>query len=149
MEPEICMKMLRYLSEKCRAKFLVTTLSYSIVKIACLNDAFSEIFELEASPIEVQLLPQKDKRRKKRKGEKKKLKTPKAYFLVKKLQILISVHASSKNVVNCRLVERKAYYHVADFFLSRLELIWLIFRLNISQMSKKWAFCKKLWESMG
>ena len=65
MEPEICTKMLRNLSEKRRAKFHATTLSYSMVKIARLDDAFSETFELEASPIEGHSLPQKDKKRKK------------------------------------------------------------------------------------
>jgi len=52
MEPEICMKMLRNLSEKLRAKFPVTTHGYSRVKIARLDDAFSDFFELEASPVE-------------------------------------------------------------------------------------------------
>ena len=39
----------------------------SLVKIACLDDAFSEIFKLEASPGEGQSLlqQQKDKKRKK------------------------------------------------------------------------------------
>jgi len=36
--------MLRNLSEKIKAKFPVTTLSYSLVKIARGKDAFSEIF---------------------------------------------------------------------------------------------------------
>ena len=62
--------MLRNLSEKLRAKFPVTTLSYSVVKIACLDDAFSEIFEMEANPVEGQSLQQKDKKRRKGKGEK-------------------------------------------------------------------------------
>jgi len=35
--------------DKLAAKFPATTLSYSMVKMACLDDAFSEIFELEAS----------------------------------------------------------------------------------------------------
>jgi len=39
------MKMLRNVSEKLGAKFPATTLSYSMVKSACLNDAFPEIFE--------------------------------------------------------------------------------------------------------
>ena len=39
--------------------------------------------------------------------------------------------------------ERKASYHVANAFLSRLELIWLIFRLKISRMSKKYIFWQK------
>jgi len=43
---------------------------YSVVKISCLNDAFSEILELEASPEEGQQLRQKDKKRRKRKGDK-------------------------------------------------------------------------------
>ena len=42
----------------------ISTLIYSVVKIACLNNAFSEIFELEASPVEVQsLLQKKNKKR--------------------------------------------------------------------------------------
>lgn len=45
MEPEVCTKMLRNLSEKLVAKFPATTLSYPMVKVACLDDAFSEIFE--------------------------------------------------------------------------------------------------------
>ena len=40
-------------------------------KIARLDDAFSEIFQLEASPGEGQSLPQKDKKMRKKKGEKK------------------------------------------------------------------------------
>ena len=58
------------LSEKLQAKFPTTTLSYSVIEIAHLDDAFSEIFELEASPVEGQSLQQKDKKRRKRKGEK-------------------------------------------------------------------------------
>ena len=63
--------MLRNLSEKLVAKFPVTTLSYSMVKIACLEDAgHSEIFELAASPVEGQSLPQKYHKRRKSKGKK-------------------------------------------------------------------------------
>jgi len=40
-------------------------------KTACLDDAFSEWFKLEASPVEGKSLQQKEKRRK-RKGEKNK-----------------------------------------------------------------------------
>ena len=68
---EICTKTVKKLSEKLRAKFSATTAGYSMVKIACLDDAFSEFFVLEASPVECQSLQQKDKE-KKRKGEKKK-----------------------------------------------------------------------------
>jgi len=41
-----------------------------MVKIACLDDNFSEFFNLEASPIEAHSLQQKENRRK-RKGKKK------------------------------------------------------------------------------
>jgi len=77
MEPEICTKMLRNLSEKLRAKFTATTRGYSRVKIARLDDAFSDFFELEVSPVEGQSLHQKDKKRRKRKGGKKKRKLKK------------------------------------------------------------------------
>ena len=46
--------MLRNLSENLGAKFPATTISYSMVKSARGKDAFSEIFELEASPVERQ-----------------------------------------------------------------------------------------------
>jgi len=45
-----------------------------MVKIARLNDALSQYFELEASPAEGQPLQQKEKKRRKREGEKKKFK---------------------------------------------------------------------------
>ena len=61
--------MLRNLSEKLTTKFPATTLSYYMVKIARGNDVFSDIFELEASPVKGQTLP-----RKIRKGEKGKAK---------------------------------------------------------------------------
>jgi len=44
MEPEICTKMLKKLSEKLRAKFPATTPGCTIVKIACLDDASLEVF---------------------------------------------------------------------------------------------------------
>ena len=44
MEPEICTKMLKKWSEKLRPKFAATTPGCSMVKIACLDDAFLEVF---------------------------------------------------------------------------------------------------------
>ena len=44
MEPEICIKMLKKLSEKLRAKFPATARGYSMVKIARLDDAFLDVF---------------------------------------------------------------------------------------------------------
>jgi len=49
-ELEICTKMLRSWSEKLGAKFSSTTPGYFVVRIFRLDDAFSEILELEASP---------------------------------------------------------------------------------------------------
>ena len=46
----------KLITEKLRAKLPTTAHGYSMVKSAHLNDAFSEIFELEASPVEVQSL---------------------------------------------------------------------------------------------
>ena len=61
VEPEICTKMLKKLSEELRAKFPATARGYSMAKIARLDDTFSEFFELEASPVEGQSLQQKEK----------------------------------------------------------------------------------------
>ena len=44
MEPKICTKMLKKLSEKLAAKFPATTPGCSLVKIAHLDDAFLEVF---------------------------------------------------------------------------------------------------------
>ena len=44
MEPEICTEVLKKLSEKLRAKFPATPPSFSMVKIARLDDAFLEVF---------------------------------------------------------------------------------------------------------
>ena len=116
-KPEICTKMLRTLSEKLGANFPVTTLSYSMVKITCLNDAFSEILELEESPVKGQSPPQKDKKRKKRKGEKKikKNKKPKdvGHFLIQKL--VKRGAGGKKGMLSC----------CKYAFLSRFELIIL------------------------
>ena len=54
--PEICTKMLRNLTEKLGAKLPGTTPGYSMVKFACLEDSFSEFFELEESLLAGQLL---------------------------------------------------------------------------------------------
>jgi len=70
--------MLKKLSEELRAKFPAPTRGYSMAKIACLDDAFSECFKVEASLVKGQSLQQIEKKRRKRKGEKKKLKNRKA-----------------------------------------------------------------------
>ena len=81
--------MLKKLSEKLGAKFPATTPGCSMLKIARVNDAFSEVFQLQARPVEGQSLQQKQEKRRKRKGKKKiqKLKKPKdvGVFFVQKL----------------------------------------------------------------
>jgi len=62
-----------------------------MVKIARHKDAFSEIFELQASPVEGQSLPQKDKKR--RKKRRKKLDV--GHYL----QILISTHGHAHSML--------------------------------------------------
>ena len=71
MEPEISTKILRNLSEKLRAKLPSTTHGCSIVKFAPLDEAFSEVFELDKSPVEGQSLQQKDKKKGKKERHKK------------------------------------------------------------------------------
>ena len=80
MEPEISTKMLRNLNEKLRAELPATTHGNCMVKFLRLEDAFSEILNLEVSPVESQSLQQEYNKRRKRKG----------HFLV---QILISAQA--------------------------------------------------------
>ena len=73
MEPEICTKMLKNLSEKLRAKFPSTTPGWSMLKIARLDDAFLEVFSLQARPVHVegQSLQQKEKKRRKKERREK------------------------------------------------------------------------------
>ena len=72
IEPEICTKMLRNLSEKLVAKSLTASRGYSMAKFARPDEhAFSEGFEREASPVEGQSLQQKDRKRRKKQTQKK------------------------------------------------------------------------------
>ena len=64
MEPEICTKMRKKLSEKLGAKFPATTPGYSMVKIGRLEDAFLEVFLTAGKP-------RKKRNRRKKEGEKK------------------------------------------------------------------------------
>ena len=58
------------LREKLGAKFPATTTGYSMLKFDRLNDAFLEVFSPQESPVEGQLLQQKEKERRKKEGEK-------------------------------------------------------------------------------
>lgn len=57
LEPQICDKMLKTWREKLAANFPSTKFGYSVVRIFPLDDAFSKIHELDASPKEGQQLP--------------------------------------------------------------------------------------------
>ena len=59
MESEICTKMFKTWNEKLSPIFAATTPGCSMVKVARLDDAFSEVFESQASPVEGQSLQQK------------------------------------------------------------------------------------------
>ena len=69
MEPKNCTKIMKKLSEKCRAKFPGTTRDYSMGKMVSLDDDFREFVKLEVSPVEGQSLQPKEKKRRKRKGK--------------------------------------------------------------------------------
>ena len=71
MKREICSKILKKWSKKLRSKFAATTPGCSMVKVAHLNDAFLEVLLPLANPVEGQSLQQKERERRKRKGEKK------------------------------------------------------------------------------
>lgn len=56
--PEICTKILRNWSENLRARFPLTTLRYTMLKIFSVDDAFLKILEVEESLEEGQQLQQ-------------------------------------------------------------------------------------------
>ena len=111
-------------SEKFRAKFPVTTRVYSMVKVACLNGAFSEIFQLEASPVEGQSLSKKTRHGQKGKVKKKLKTTSKA------------LRHRSLSRLKMMPVERKACCHVN-------ATLWSITNQKISKMPPTCVFDKK------
>ena len=67
----ICMKMLRNLSEKLRAKFPATTPGCSMLKITRLDDAFSEVFLSTSKPSRRSITAAKTKEKEKKERPKK------------------------------------------------------------------------------
>ena len=67
MEPEICTKMLKRMSEKLRAKFLATTPGCSMVKIGRLDDTFLNVFLTTSKPSRRSITVAKSKEKEKRK----------------------------------------------------------------------------------
>ena len=79
MEPEICTKMLKKLSEKLRAKFPATSPGCSMVKIACLDEAILEVFLTTSKPSRRSITASKRKEKEKKERQKKisKIESPK------------------------------------------------------------------------
>jgi len=100
MEPEICRKMLKKLSEKLRAKLPATTPGCSVVKITRLHDVSLTLFLTESKPSRRSITTAKRKeketreRRKKIFKNQKGLRLPVGHLLVQK--ILISAHAQAR-----------------------------------------------------
>ena len=70
--------MLKKSSEKLGAKFPASTPGCSMLKFAHLDDAFLAVFYSQSSPVEGQSLQQKEKKKRKKEGQKKpKIEKPK------------------------------------------------------------------------
>ena len=78
MEPEICTRKLKKLSEKLGAKFPATTHGYSMVKFARLDDDFFEVFLTASKPSRRPITAAKRKEKEKKQKRKKKFKNRKA-----------------------------------------------------------------------
>ena len=149
MEPEICKKMLKELSEKLRAKFPDPVCGYTMVRVPCLDDAFSECFELEQSPVEGQSLQPKDKKRRKRKGEKKIVK-PKdvGHFLAQKCAFR-AVHPRAKCCKKCDTSGKKGMLSCCKCLFEYIGVnMTHIYAENLQNVPKM-CFWQKLQESMG
>ena len=83
-EPEICVKMLRHLTEKVRAKLPKIIRGYSMVKCSLCDGVFSECFELEASPVKVNHCSQEIRKGEIRKAQMKEKQKPRkvGHFVV-------------------------------------------------------------------
>ena len=77
MEPVICTKMLKKLSEKLRAKFPATTPGCSMVIIDRLDDSFLEVFLTASKPSKSSILAAKRKEDKGKRKKNSKIEKPK------------------------------------------------------------------------
>ena len=107
MEPEICTKYLKKLSEKVGAKFPATIHDYSMVKFTRLNDAFLEVFLTASKPSRRPITAAKRKEKEKKEQRKKsKIEKPKdvGHFLVSKFDFCA---CPSLNVVKYDASDKK------------------------------------------
>ena len=142
-------KMLKKLSEKLRAKCPTTTPGYSMLKIVCLDDAFLEVFQPQASPVEGQSLQQKEKKRRKSKGEKKipKIEKPKdlGHFLVQKLSWNFDFCTSpSHNVVKRDAGGKKGKLLCCKRIFDRIKANLAKIQLKKHQYVQKTRFLQKI-----
>ena len=141
----MCTKMLKTLSEKLRAKFPATKPGYSMVKIARLDDAFLEVFKLQASPVKGQSRHSKEKKRRKRKGKKinPKIEKPKDLcHFPKTSKWFLRMPESQRGKTRCWWQERQAAV-LQTHFWPGLKLIWPRSSLKTTKMSKKTHFFAK------
>ena len=111
-------------------------MGYSMAKIAHFSDAFTEVFEHKASPVEGQSLKQKDWERRKGKGKKKRKNNKKIKDIAcpRKKCYKFKYNADGK----------KGLLSYCKCFWSRLELISPISSQKIFKSSKKYILGKKL-----
>ena len=116
MEPEICTKMPKKLSEKLREEFLATTHGYSMVKVARLYDTFLEVLLTASKPSRRPVTGAKSKVNEKKERWHQRLKNWKAWRRrsLSCLKILLSVHARAKMLQNVmqHVIARTPSFHV-------------------------------------
>ena len=96
MEPEICTKMLKKMSEKPGAKFPATTPGCSMVKIGRLDDSFKDAGKPSRRSITAAKRKEKDK---KERGKKSKIERPNVGHLF--APKFLFLHMPEQNVVKC------------------------------------------------
>ena len=127
MEPEICTKILKKLSEKLGAKSPANTHGYSMVKSARLNDAFLEVFLTASKPSRRLITAAKTKEKEKKVKAKKysKIEMPKdvGHCLVQNFDFCA---CPSPNVVKCdgkkgKLLCCKCLFHQIKANLAEIQ----------------------------
>ena len=100
-----------------------------MLKFARLDDAFLEVFEPQASPVEGQSLPQKEKKRRKKEGK-------------KKFQKSKSLKPKSQNVVKRDAGGKKGKLLCCKHIFDQIKANLAEIQLKKHQMSKKHIFAK-------
>ena len=110
-----------------------------MVKITCLDDAFLGSFLTASKPSRRSITAAKRNEKKKKERQKKKNRKASRHMSLSGQNFNFCT-CLSHNVIKRNVSERKASCHVANAFWTRLKLIWPIFSLKISKMSRSfWA----------